>query len=260
MRTTATSSRARRSCARGSPRPAAGSPRSRAACRSRRHRPQPPHVPLEDARRGADRLRRLGARPERVRRLRRARRLEAAPATDVLVSSSPRAAGTRSRCSIRTAIRPTASSARARVQARRRPDRCSPTPDLHWHPSLKPLARLHDQRQAHRLPGDRLHAPRTSRTSPRATTGRSARSTRTSAPAGSGGSSTWSATTRTRCRASRSTRRCCPRSRPRRCPSRRSTTRRLRLRLPATSGTSRARCCPMRSARSAASTTRPTRS
>ena len=51
---------------------------------------------------------------------------------------------------------------------------------LRWHPSLAPLATLHGEGKVTVHARRRLHRPRTSRTSPRATSGRSARSTSSS--------------------------------------------------------------------------------
>ena len=75
---------------------------------SRRHGARPAHVPLAHARRRADGLRRLGARPEGVRRRDRAGLGSRQLAIACSSRCSRRAAGTRCPSSIRTATRTTA--------------------------------------------------------------------------------------------------------------------------------------------------------
>ena len=121
----------------------------------------------------ADRLRRRRARPERSSRDRRAR----PPARPHASSrSSAPAASTRCRCSRpigdselrrRCAAR-SRSTADPRVRVRAR------TPRLRWHPAPRRCATCTPPASSRVLPGDRLRPTRTSRTSPRATTGRSA--------------------------------------------------------------------------------------
>ena len=105
----------------------------------------------------------------------------------------------------RPATRTTASCARA--------SRCPTTPGpafaedtrLRWHPSLRRSRTLHGEGKVTRDARRSATPTRTSRTSPRATSGRSARPTRACAPAGSAATSTASARPTTRCRGSRST-------------------------------------------------------
>ena len=99
---------------------------------------------------------------------------------------------TRCRCSRRSAtratrtLRPTLDARRAATRRRLRRGR----PRCSWHPSAAPLRDLHRAGKVTRDPGDRLRRRPTSRTSPRATTGRSASSTRSAASAGSAATST----------------------------------------------------------------------
>ena len=198
-----------------------GPARDRArGARSRRHRPDPAQVHLPQRGHGPGRLRRLEAAAGRLRGGHRARREQ--PTASSFPSSST-AASTRSACSRRSTTRSTSSlRPNLTLPAGRRPHLlprtrgCSGTP--------RPRAWRRSTPRARSPPSRRSATPTpTSRTSPRATTTRSARSRSATARAGWAATSTRSATTRTRCRASRWTAPSPPCWPPPTAPSRRST-------------------------------------
>ena len=132
--------------------------------------------------------------------------------------SSSTAASTRSRCSRRSPTTRTAGCARPCGWRPAPAPTWTEDPRLQWHPSAAPLHQLHGEGKVTVVPGDRLHErrPVPLHLPPLLGGRRAQRPTRT--PAGSGACSTSSATTTTRCRASRSTARSRPASRPARVP------------------------------------------
>ena len=137
----------------------------------------------------ADASRRASPRPRPGRRTRSSSRC------------SCRAAPTRSRCSIRTAIRSTASCGRSSRLTAARP--FAEDARLFWHPALGADRAAARRGQGHACCRRSATTIPTSRTSRRATSGRSARPSRRCSPAGSAATSTSSASPTTRCRGCR---------------------------------------------------------